>query len=388
MSGSQFSSQEFSISYYEPLPSGGAWLGELDINIQDWRHSITAFGGFDSASFSLSESQVSTDDWIRNGLFRPIVVHDNYLDPVWEGFVDSITINQAGLSTTIGPVTALGNRVKAIYSGVDTSVYPPQIGVRKQTPTINNTVSQAKWGIWWQIVSLAGVTDANADILVDMYLSEHGHPEVSSNFSFEGNEVSLTVTCAGWYRSLTYPFNHTAASGTITISDRIKQVLAANPNNWISSNVSEIAANSVPIPLYESDDQLALEHLRGVTAMGDGNNNRQLFGIYQNRQAVYGPASTQLDYIIRLSDSERRIVDNGGSEVSPWRIRPGKWIFFSDASAGLSVPSSNFHEDLRMLRIEAVQFDMRTPFSVQFTGGITSKYENFSARLGLRGTEV
>lgn len=388
MSGSAFSSQEFSISYYEPLPRGGSWLGELDVNVQDWRHNISAFGGFDAASFSLSESQVATDDWIRNGLFRPIVVYDNYLDPVWEGFVDSITINQAGLSITLGPVTAIANRVKAIYSGVDTSVYPPQIGVRKQTPTINNTVSQSEWGIWWEILGLAGVTDANADLLVDMYLTEHGHPEISSNFSFGAEEISLTISCVGWHRSLSYPFNHTAASGTITISDRVKQVLAANPNNWISTNVSEIASNSVPIPLYESDDQLAIEHLRGLSAMGDISNNRHLFGIYQNRQAFYGPASNEIDYVIKLSDPRRNILDIGGSVVSPWRIRPGKWIFFSDARTGLGIPSSDFHRDLRMLRIEAVQFDMRTPYAVQFTGGISSKYEQRSARLGLRGTEV
>lgn len=388
LSGSAFSSQSFSISYYEKLPKGGGWLGEIDISLQDWRHTISAFGGFDSASFSLSENQISLEEWIQDGLFRPIEVHDNFLDIIWEGFVDSITVNQAGLSITIGPVTSVANRIFAVYSGVDTSVYPPQIGVRKKTPTFNNTNSQQEWGIWWQILSLAGVTDNNADQLVAMYLNEHGHPEISSNFSFSNQEISLTINCSGWYNTLKYPYNYTSASGLVTISDRIKQVLAASPNSWISTDHSRIVTNSFTVPLYESDDQLALEHIRGVTAMGDGNDQRHLFGIYENRQAVYEPASEEINYTIELADPKRQILDSGGSVVPPWKIRPGSWIFFSDFIPGLGIPDEDLHRDPRLLRIETVQFDMRTPYAVQFSGGISSSYEQRSARLGLRGTEV
>lgn len=388
MQGSAFSSKGFSVSYYEQLPRGGAWLGDLDVAIQDWRHTISAFGGFDSASFSLSENQIALEDWIQNGLFRPITVHDSSLDPVWEGFIDSITVNQAGLSITIGPVTRLANRVFAVYSGVDTSVYPPQIGVRKKTPVFNNTESQAEWGIWSEILSLAGVTDANADQLVELYLEEHGHAEISSNFSFSNEEISLTISCVGWYRTLTYPFNYTAASGDISIATRIQQVLAANPNNWLSTDYSAISPNTTTIPLYENDDQLAMEHIKGVTAMGDEHIKRHIFGIYKGRQAIYDHVSSEIDYTIELSDPQRQILDSGGSVVSPWRIRPGKWIFFSDFISGLGIPNTDFHKDLRLLRIETVQFDMRTPYAVQFQGGINSRYEQRSARLGLRGTEV
>lgn len=388
--GSNFSSQNFTIAYFERLPKGGNWRGNLDVSIQDWRHTINAFGGFDTASFSLAESQIALDEWVQDGLFRPIVVYDNFLDSVWEGFVDSINVNQAGLSITLGPVTDISNRVFAIYSGVDTSVYPPQIGVRKKTPTINSASSQSDWGIWHKILSLAGVTDANADQLVSMHIQERGHPEISSNFSFSNEEISLTINCVGWHRTLTYPYNYTTpGTGTITISDRIKAVLNAHLNpGWISSDHSEIASNTSAVPLYENDDQLANEHIRGVTAMGDANNIRHYFGIYSNRKPVYGPGSSEVDYTIEISDPKRLILDSGGSIVSPWRIRPGKWIFFSDFLPGLGPTFSDLHRDPRMLRIESVQFDMRTPYAVQFSGGLSSKYDMRSARLGLRGTEV
>src|SRR5690606_24491414 len=268
--------------------------------------------------FELIDHPTVIEDWVQDGLFRPIVVKDRYLSTIWEGFVDSITINHAGLSITHGPVTTIANRVFAIYSGVDTSVYPPQIGVRKKTPTFNNSASQAEWGIWPEILSLAGVSDANADQLVEFYLQEHGNPEINSNFAFGNQEISLSVHCIGWYHTLKYPFNYTTNSGTVTISERIAQILAANPNNsWISSDLTRIANNTTAVPQFEDDDQLALEHLRGLTAMGDGNFVRYPFGIYEDRHAVSQPASEEIDYATELADTLQQIFDNAGAAVPP-----------------------------------------------------------------------
>lgn len=386
---SLYSSQGFTVSYYDRLPRGGAWLGEFDISIQNWRHQISAFGGFDNASFEIADHPAVLEDWARNGLFRPIVVKDNYLTTIWEGFVDSITINHAGLSVTHGPITEIKNRVFGIYSGVDTSVYPPQIGVRKKTPTFNSTVSQAKWGIWPYVLSMAGVSNSNADQLVQMFIEENRCPEINSNFSFSSKDITLTINCVGWYQTLKYPFNYTSNSGTVAIYTRIQQVLNANPNTgWISSDYSKITQNTTAVPQYENDDQLALEHIRGLTAMGDEHTQRHLFGIYEGRRAVYDHVSEEIDYKIELRNPRQEIYDASDSLIPPWQVRPGKWIFFTDFIPGLGSPFEDFKDDPRMLQVENVQFDMRTPFAVQFAGGKSSKYEQRSARLGLRGMEV
>jgi hypothetical protein len=386
---SQWSSENFTISYYDRLPKGGAWLGDLDISAENWRHTISAFGGFTEASFEIMDSEAVLEDWILNGLFRPIIVKDHYLTTIWEGFIDSITINQAGLTVTHGPITQIANRVFAIYSGIDTTVYPPRIGVRKITPTQNTLLSQAEWGIWPQILSLAGVSDANSDQLVSMYLAEHGHPEINSNFSFSGGEISLSVSCTGWFNTLKYPFNYTTSSGTVAINTRMQQILAAHPNSgWLSTDYSNIAVNATAVPQYENDDQLAIEHLRGLTAMGDGSAERYILGVYEDRKVFYGAVSEQLDYTLELGDPRRQLYDSSGSNIAPWKVRPGKWVFFSDFIPGLGSNFDDFHADPRMLRVETVEFDMRTPFAVQFAGGISSQYEQRSARLGLRGAEV
>lgn len=385
MAKSRYSSQTFTVSHYDRPSKGSVWLGDIDVSLETWRHSISSFGGFDSATFQISESKEVMEDWVKNGLFREIKVHDNNLQLIWQGFVNSITINQAGLSISHGPVTDIANRVYAIYSGVDVSVYPPEIGVRKKTPTFDNTDSQIEWGIWHQILSLAGVTDDNADQLVGMYLEEHGHPEINGNFSFSGTDVSLSVDCIGWFRALMYPFNIVDDTGIVDISTRIQQIISAQPNDWLSEDFSRISSNSTTVPYYENDDQLAMEQIRGLTAMGDNNNNRHVFGIYEDRQAIYEPHSQQIDYIIRLSDPRQIVMDSAGAIIDPWQMRPGKWAFFSDFMAELGPVYDNLHEDPRAIQIEQIQFDTRTPFAVQIVGGHTSKYEQRSARLGLRG---
>lgn len=388
-SKTSYQSRNFTISYTQRLALGGEWLGDLNVSVQNWRHTINAFGGFDTGEFNLVDSPQVLEDWVTNGLGRGIKVYDDSMVVVWEGFVNKVVVNQAGLAVEYGPMTDIANRVKATYSGVDTSVYPPVIGVRKQTPTINDLVSQAQWGIWPTVVSLAGVTDSNADLLISMYLSEHSHPHLTSNFSFSGNEMSLSVSCIGWHNTLVYPYRYTAATGLTTVSTKIQQIISAQVNaGWISTDFSEIAVNTEDVPQYDTDDRQALELIKGLTAMGDVNSNRYFFGVYEDRKPIYTKEVEEVDYEIKLSDSSRNIKDNAGAVVPPWRIRPGKHIFFSDFLPGLGALHDDLKQDPRILQIESLTFDLALPYAVQFNGGHTSKYEQKSAALGLRGTDV
>jgi hypothetical protein len=335
------------------------------------------------------ESDAVIEDWVSNGLGRGIVVRDDTLSPIWEGFVNSISVKQAGLSVEYGPVTGIANRVKATYSGVDTSVYPPVIGVRKQTPTINDLVSQADWGIWPTVLSLAGVTDSNADLLISMYLSEHSQPEITNDFSFGSADISLTVSCLGWQHSLVYPYRYTAATGTTSVYNKLQQILNAQVNpGWIVADYSRFDLNAEAVPQYDTDDRQALELIRGLTAMGDTSNNRYLFGVYEDRIPRYERVVEEVNYEVRLRDSMQRIYDTAGAVVPPWRVRPGGHVFFTDFLPGMGELRSSLHQDPRILHVESVTFDLAVPFSVALNGGHNSKYEQKSASLGLRGTDA
>lgn len=391
MSGSRYQSRGFSVDYYERLSLGAGWLGTVNISLQSWRHSISSFGGFNTAEFVLTDSQVSIDDWVANGLGRKIVASDETLVPMWEGFVDQITVNYSGLNLSIGPMTTIANRVFAIYSGVNTAVYPPVIGVRKKTPTQNNLTSQQVWGIWPEVLSLAGVTDANADQLVAMYLKEHSNPDKNSDFSFgSGGQATVTVKCQGWYTMLNHPYNYTLdAGGTIAISTRLSQVILAQHNpGWVSTNFDQIQVNSTQIKSYQNDDRLALEQIKGYAAMGDILGNRWLFGVYEDRKPFYYPVDNNVAYQVFLQSPRQAVLDLNSGQVPAWRIRPGRWAFFADFMPGLGAPYNDLLTDPRAILIEQVDFDVRVPAEMQIKGGKTSSYEQQSARLGLRGTDV
>lgn len=391
MVGSRFQSRGFTLDYYESLPRGGQWLGSLNLSVQNWKHTINSFGGFDTADFTLTDSQTTLDNWAMNGLGRRIVVSDEGLGSMWEGFVDSITLNKNGLSFTYGPLSDVANRIFSIYSGVDTTVFPPVIGARKRSPTFNDLQSQAEWGIWPYILSLAGVTDSNADLLVSMYMQEHRHAEKTTNFSFSGSEASLTVHCLGWYNVLGYPYNYTLSTPTFTtITGRLQDIITAQPNaGWLSTDFANLQSNTTPIHAYANEDQKAIEQVRGYTAMGDASNNRWLFGIYEDRKAFHYPVVNQIDYFVYLSDPLQGVYDRNQALIPAWRIRPGKWAFFADFMPGLGAPDlSHLDEDPRTVLIEQVNFDVRVPIEFQITGGHNSSYEQKSAKLGLRGISV
>jgi hypothetical protein len=147
--------------------------------------------------------------------------------------------------------------------------------------------------------------------------------------------------------------------------------------------------NTVPVIAYQNDDQLALEQIRGYTAMGDTLNNRWLFGIYEDRKAYHYPVVNQIDYMIHLKDARWIVYDANHAVVPPWRVRPGKYAFFIDEMSGLgAVDIPNIDQDPRTLLIENITFDIKVPIGFQVNGGHNSLYEQKSAKLGLRGVDV
>ena len=381
--GSQQQSQQFTIGVFQPLPVGGAHLENLSVSAQQYSHTISAFGGFDTASFRLVDTLPVLQDWYEDGLGRVIQSYDDALQPMWEGFINQVTIRQAGLELTRGPLVNVANRLFAIYSSIDTSTTPPTPGIRKTTGTVNHAESQARYGIWPKILSVAGVTDPNAEQLRDTHLAEYAKPETRSSFAPSGEEITLNVECLGFVHALSYPYNQASNSGTTNLSSKLQAILAADPNSWISSDMSRIATNALAVGQWENDNHLALGLVKGLTALGDANDNRHLFGIYEERQAVYGPAPTDWEYEIRLSDPRQAIFNRTGGEVPAWAVRPGKWIFFSDFLPGRIADSTDLRDDPRMMFVESLDF--RLPMGLHLVGGKVDQISQKLARFGLAG---
>ena len=114
-------------------------------------------------------------------------------------------------------------------------------------------------------------------------------------------DLTITLNCLGYIEWLkAYTYNSTTAA-TTTINAAINAVLVADPNNIISSDYTKLTANTFSIPSYTNDDNLALDYINGLVAMGDAAFNRYLFGVYANQRAEYTVMPTVNEYIAQVS---------------------------------------------------------------------------------------
>lgn len=380
-SGSSGSAQGILVLYHEPLVRGGTYLGSFD-SLDSWHHTIEAFGGFDSAEFNISAPEMELWDWFENGIGRHIMAIDDGGETIWEGFVNEIAISVGGYAVTKGPLLNIGNAVAINFSTFDFGFTPPIPGVRKFIDAVPHEESQRRYGIVYKLLSAVGISDANALQLLETYLEENHEPENSASFSFSDTETSLTVYCRGYFHWLQYPYNN-VSPGFTNIGDKIRDILSNDPNGIISTDFSNVAPNTAVVPFWEISEQEAKEAIRGYVIQGDASNQRYIFGIYEERKAHYGPVPDFISYKFKLRDASRQVFDLSDNLVPPWRIRPGRWIQFTDFMLG-SIPSiTRLREDPRNLFIETVEFT--APNILNLSGGKVTKFEQKLAKLGLSG---
>lgn len=377
---SQHRSLGFIVNFYESLTQGGKFINAY-ADVVGWTHSIQAFGGFDTASFSHQMSIREMQDWLENGLGRIIRVTDATLQLIWEGFVDKVTLNFAGYEVSRGSLTDIANEVDLVYSTFDIDYAPPIPGVRQHSGVTGVQESQDIYGIFSRILSVAGASTSNAVQLRDTYIDEHKDPAITSNFSLTSSGPSIRIECKGYKHLLFYPYNK-LSPGFSTLSQKIIDVLDADPNGFIT-DFTEVVPNPTQVIRWENEDMKALDVIKGLVAMGDSSNIRYLFGIYEERKAYYYPAPTDIFYRTKLSDPERHVHDITGNEIRPSDVRPGHWIFFEDFLPGFDLSNSNLRSDPRTMFIETVSFTM--PNSYTLNGGKVSRLDQKLARFGLSG---
>lgn len=380
---------DLTINIYKPDPSGyttrDLFIRSLTAEINAYTQVIQAVGGYWSATFSINDRQDKIEDWIDQGLGRHIEVHDNALVKIWEGFVNKISATLGPLSVVRGPLLNIANRTSVIYSTVDTSSNPPVMGVRTRAATVNDTVSQGKFGILQSIMSAGGMTATAAEQARDTYLAENKEPETGQNVTIgRTSEPRVQIECLGYVHFFNkYIYNQTASSGTQNLSVQMTDVITADPNSLFDTGFADITENTLPVKRYENKDKKAWDLIKGLVALGDTSNNRYLFGVYNDVVPIYEAAPTTLFYQQRLGDPEQRVETLGGARVLPWNVVPGKFLLFSDFLVGRTEPT-DLRLDPRIMFIESAAF--RAPWGLILQGGKVDKLPQQLARLGLAGT--
>lgn len=364
----------------QPLAGGGGYIGRLD-GIERYSHTIEALGGYWSADISFNTSGNGVDDWIENGLGRHIVVKDPEGSEVWAGFVNRIDVAIGGLSVTVGPMLNIANRVRVFYSLLD----PTGLlrGAKFVTAWAEDTDSQTKYGIFEAEVNISDTDPDTADVMADTYLAEHADPEVSKDFVTSGGTApQVRLECLGYAHMLdVYTYTDLTTSGLVTATVLLSDVIAADPNGFLSTDTTRIALNATQIPAYV-ETATAWDVVKGIVALGDDSANRWLFGVYEDRTPVYEAMPLTVEYRQRLRDPRQRIIDRSGAEVKPWNVRPGKWLQFTDLLVGRPL-GDDLINDPRAMLVESVSFD--APYTVRLQGQKAGRFDQRLARLGLAG---
>lgn len=357
--------------------------------VSSYEHIIAALGGYESARFALKLTQNAAEDWFVNGLGREVTVYNSALVKIWEGFVDLVELAMGPLSISRGPLSTVVNRCSAIYGLLDTTQNPPVQTLQLPTTIAQNATSQARWGIWEQILSAGQTTTVDAESMRDAYLAEYANPETSQELSpGAGRPTSVVINCRGYQDFLDAGiYTQVVNSGTTQLETKLAAVLddaGADPNTLFASTNAEIFTSGILVQQYEDESLKARAIINGMVALGDGTaaNGRMLWGIYNDRRFTYSQVPTTVAYQQRLSSQAQRVETSSGAIVQPWDVRPGRWIFFPDFLTGHPQPAT-LRDDNRHEFIERVQYT--APFGLTLTGSKVSSLPQILARAGLGG---
>jgi hypothetical protein len=166
------------------------------------------------------------------------------------------------------------------------------------------------------------------------------------------------------------------------LSVRIQAVLTADLNSIISTDYTKITANTLSIPSYVNDDNLALDYINGLVTLGDAAYNRYTFGVYANQRAEYTIMPTIEAYIWHLSDGGMLTNPHGGI-IDPWNVLPARWVLIPDFMIGRVSTPAALRDDPRYLFIESLTFT--APYGLTLTGSKISKMPQILGQLGLMG---
>jgi hypothetical protein len=392
------SSTGLSISIFEPtidpstpsyVPDGNLVDDLIAQKATGYSHTISAFGGYDRASININYNLVNAEDWIDRVGYH-VEVWSPSLEKIWEGFINKITITAGSLSVTRGPLMDIGNRVRVVYSTVDSSISPPVVGSRARTADATATLSQNRYGVIARGVSVGGVSPANAVILRDSWIEENSLPETGKSFN-SGSQSSANVTLEilGYFHWLKLFMYNDTTFGTREISLIIQDVFAeeaANINGLYSTDMTGITTPAAPISIkrYINKDLTALARIKFCVSYGDATFVRYLFGIYSDRKPFYYSIPTTIEYHQNITSPRSSIISND-VEIKPWNVLPGKYVQFDDFLVGAFVPD-DFREDPRVGFIESVTYT--APYGLSWSGNKVSTVRQKLARMGLAGAGV
>lgn len=302
-----------------------------------YQHSINAMGWFDTASCQLAvtqkEGERAYESWVGN---RVAVYVRNPAAPIWEGLISRITFEAGGVTFTRS-IEEMVNRAKVTWKDTATPT-------TNQTTAVNNTESQAIYGIWEGSIdglSEQGTGTGRATAIGDKLIALQAWP--LSSMSEGGGANILRVEMIGFYHTLEKEnfrsTSGTARTPTAYLTTTLLPGVANTTTFFNNADFTQIETNSAwSSPERSSLGETVWQQIQKFTEPGDGV-DRWIAGISPTnfntgaRALYYRESNTTIEYTARIRDG-MRIRNLYGGIVPPYLVRPDRGLRLTDALVG------------------------------------------------------
>lgn len=324
-----------------------------------YRHQILAIGGFDTASCQLPVGRAEGETILENCVGNRVAIFmNNPFDPIWEGFINRVTLTLPGIILT-RTLDETGNRI-VINSTPSTGSGIPAI-----TTTVNNTASQAVYGIKSKTersARLHGVGTYAASLSARL-LNDLAYPLTSAASNSGEVNAFIELELKGFYHTLDWE-NDTITGTRPTRNGStgwFDVYLSTHPNGttFISSDARDLTNNAITYPGV-ADGSIIWQKMRMLAECGN-NAERWITGVgpfdYNTgtRRLYLRPADTTVKYTAKVNQPGR-LFSPQGAIVEPWTVRPDGVVRVIDALVGWD--GDGF--DPRDAYLAAIEYDADT----------------------------
>lgn len=305
----------------------------------NYRHKISAMGGFDTASCDVGVDRSEAEFVFGNLVGNRVAVYaDNPVVPIWEGLISRVTIVASGAERTRS-LEDMANRVVVQFTGGALNM--------TQTGEVTNTASIDIYGSKMKHFD-AGEMYSNAtsfaEALRDARLTQLAYPPVST-VSGGGGDFRVSIEMIGFYQTLAWDTFEVIDTGTV--SNAPAEILLDGTGDdysynygifYSDSDSSRIASTAWSINNSRQLGESSWDLLLRIAEAGD-NGDRRIVGISEtnpntsSRIAYYEDANETVEYTT-YAYGDGRIYNLFGQEINPWDVRPNRSIRLNDILIG------------------------------------------------------
>lgn len=295
---------------------------ELGSGLLSYSHTIGDQFGFESATVERAVTKSVALEALAMWLMRATTVRGPWAETLFEGFLAAVDATFGDESRAVS-LRSLANRVTV--KATDTANSPIT------TTPVNDTDSQALYGIKETIQSFGATDSTDATNKANRILAELANPQMErSSSAGSGSEAPMgaTLRCTfdGYYSALDWLTTENTTAATAVTTAQVKALLTAYIaiNAFFSTNHGAIVASGVSAPQLIAAETTYRQAIEDLLASGDSSGQALSWGVYEDRifNVVASAKATPATITYRRSLADGRIYDAYRNVVPWWQVRP------------------------------------------------------------------